>query len=97
MWEVKKVYQPVQIKEVDLLSGKLEIVNKYFFSDLSSLQGSWKLVSDGQVLQSGALPGLTAAAGKGETITVTGTVAPGVQATVDLVYRNPEGFEMTRP
>jgi hypothetical protein len=31
-----------------------------------------------------------------ETITVTGIVTPGTQATVDLIYRNPEGFEMTR-
>ena len=31
-----------------------------------------------------------------ETITVTGIVTPGSQATVDLIYRNPEGFEMTR-
>ncbi len=70
MWEVKKVYQPVQIKAVDLLAGKLEMVNKYFFAGLGRLQASWKLESDGQVLQSGALPELAAAAGKSETVVV---------------------------
>ncbi len=70
MWEVKKVYQPVQIKPVDLLDGKVEILNKYFFAGLDRLQASWKLESDGQVLQSGVLPRLAAAAGKSETVMV---------------------------
>ena len=71
MWEVKKVYQPVQFKPVDLKAGKVEIANKYFFSDLGGLKVSWKLTADGQVLQSGSLPRLSTPAAQNEIITVS--------------------------
>jgi beta-galactosidase len=70
MWEVKKVYQPVQIKAVDLLAGELEVINKYFFANLSRLQASWKLELDGEVQQSGTLPVLATEAGKCEKLTI---------------------------
>ena len=55
MWEVKKVYQPVRVEAVDLLAGKVAVTNRYFFSDLSGLDLSWKLTSGEQILQSGQL------------------------------------------
>ena len=56
MWEVKKVYQPVRVEAVDLLAGKVAVTNRYFFSDLSALEFSWKLTSGERVLQTGELP-----------------------------------------
>ena len=58
MWEVKKVYQPVKIEEVDLLAGKMDVINCYFFSDLSGLDVTWKLTDGERVIQTGQLPRL---------------------------------------
>jgi beta-galactosidase len=70
MWEVKKVYQPVRVEAVDLLAGKVAVINRFFFSDLSGLDLAWKLTSGEQVLQSGHLPRLhTPPAGR-DVITV---------------------------
>jgi beta-galactosidase len=70
LWEVKKVYQTVTVKPVDLLNGKVEVFNKRFFTDLSDLDVTWKLSVDDQVLQTGSLPRLKIAAGKGKILAV---------------------------
>ena len=38
--EVKKVYQPVAIRAIDLAAGEIEIENRYAFTSLASLDGS---------------------------------------------------------
>ena len=56
--EYKKVIQPVRVEAVDLLHGKVAIKNRYFFSDLSGLAGSWELRADDRVIERGSLPRL---------------------------------------
>jgi len=63
LMEAKKVYEPVAVEPVDLEEGVLRIVNKQARADLRGLEAVWVLVADGQVLQSGDLPGLDAPAG----------------------------------
>ena len=70
MWEVKKVYQPVKIEEVDLLAGKVAVANRYFFSDLSGLDLTWKLTSGDRILQRGRLPSLHTLPDSTEVITI---------------------------
>jgi len=70
MWECKKVQQPVRVEAVDLLRGKVRVVNRYHFSDLSGLDISWELLADDRVLHSGVLPRLATPPGAGEVITV---------------------------
>ena len=50
MAEVKKIYQYIDIKEVDLAAGKISLKNNYDFTDLSAFYAEWKLEADG-VLQ----------------------------------------------
>ncbi len=69
-WEFKKVYQPVAVKAVDLAAGKVEVVNKNFFRDLSYLTPGWQVVADGEVLASGTLPRLKISAGKSAPVSV---------------------------
>jgi len=70
LWEVKKVYQPVKVEAVDLLAGKVEIVNKYFFSDLNGLNITWKLFADDRLLQTGQLPRLNTSAEGRQVVTI---------------------------
>ncbi len=51
--EVKKVYQYIGFKPVDLKKGTIEIKNKYAFLNLSTFDFSWEIVGDGQVVKNG--------------------------------------------
>lgn len=53
--EVKKVYQNVGFSPADLASGKVEVVNKFFFTNLNQFDFLWLLVEDGTVLETGCL------------------------------------------
>ncbi len=58
LYEVKKVYQNIKVKPLDLLDGKISIENKYSFIDLNSVQGNWELKADGKALQKGIIKNL---------------------------------------
>ena len=70
LWEHKKIVEPVRVEPVDLAAGKVRVVNKYLFSDLSGLDISWTLSADGEVLQSGDLPRLHTPAGGSKITTI---------------------------
>jgi len=70
LWEYKKIIQPVAAEPVDLLAGKVRIINKYHFSDLSGLDVAWSLAADGVELQAGTLPRLDTPPGESATVTV---------------------------
>ena len=56
--EVKKVYQPVAIRASDLAAGEIEVENRYAFTSLASLDGSWEIVADGRIVATGQIPAL---------------------------------------
>jgi len=53
LWEVKKVYQPVLIKPVDLEDYEFEITNKHDFINLQQYDLFWEVQGDDQILQNG--------------------------------------------
>lgn len=57
-YEVKKVYQNVGVKAVDLTKGKIEIFNKHYFESLKDYRIVWSLWKDGK--QEGAVKELAA-------------------------------------
>jgi beta-galactosidase/beta-glucuronidase len=68
MSEVRKLFQPVRIRALDLMSGLLEISNLHNFTFLETLRGDWELSVDGEVVQSGRLPILETLPGQSEQI-----------------------------
>jgi beta-galactosidase len=56
--EAKKVYQNIGFKAVDLAAGKVEIVNKFFFTNLAGYDFLWSLSEDGNEIEPGELPRL---------------------------------------
>ncbi len=58
--EARKVMQPIQVTASDPAAGKIEILNRNFFSDLSQVQLIWSLTEEGTVLQAGMIPELKA-------------------------------------
>ena len=53
--EVKKVYQYIKIRPVDLKKGQIEVENKYDFTNLDSFDISWEELKNGKVIDSGDL------------------------------------------
>lgn len=54
-YEVKKVYQHIGVKAVDLEKGIFEIFNKYYFKNLSEYDVKWSVYENGKEAQSGNL------------------------------------------
>jgi len=52
-YEVKKVYQNVDVRPVDLTNGKIEIFNKNYFEPMTDYNIGWKLKEDGVTVESG--------------------------------------------
>ncbi|MCG7530974.1 DUF4981 domain-containing protein [Psychrobium sp. MM17-31] len=69
-YEVKKVYQPVRFKAVDLARGKVSIENRYNFKQLDELALDWVIEADGDVVYSGriAMPKISAQSAKTLTL-----------------------------
>lgn len=53
--QVKYIYQNVGIQDAGILEGKVQLSNKFLFTNLSAYNGTWELLEDGKVIQSGAL------------------------------------------
>ncbi|MBY0145016.1 glycoside hydrolase family 2 TIM barrel-domain containing protein [Neobacillus niacini] len=53
IYEVKKCYQNVKFKAVDLDKGEVEVINQNLFSDLSEYELKWELLKNGQVCETG--------------------------------------------
>ena len=70
MWECKKILQPVKVEPVDLNAGKIRIINRYHFTDLSGLDIFWELYADGELIQQGRLPKLYTPPGCSEVVTI---------------------------
>jgi beta-galactosidase/beta-glucuronidase len=70
LWEFKKVLEPVRVEALNLEQGLVRVTNRYNFSDLSHLVGTWTVTRDGEVIQSGELPSLTTPAGESEAVSL---------------------------
>jgi beta-galactosidase len=55
LFEVKKVYQPVQVLPVDLASGKIELRNRNAFIGLEGFDLDWELIADGRTMTTGTI------------------------------------------
>lgn len=58
IWEVKKVYQYIKIKPLDIENGELAIHNKYDFINLDQFEIRWNVMTNGEVISRGILPSM---------------------------------------
>jgi beta-galactosidase len=103
--EMKRVYQNIQVKAVDLAKGQVEIKNGYFFINLKDLvKGTWDVRVDDKVVQNGSLDDLDIPLEQTKEVTLPiqpVAVEPGAECFLDLsfVLRDdqpwaPAGFEV---
>lgn len=105
LYELKKVYQYVHARPVDLAQGTVQVTNWHDFTTLSDVvEGYWEVREDNQVIQRGRLPELDLAPRVTRDITVPFTPVtpePGVEYFLDLSFRlkhdawwAPRGYEV---
>ena len=68
--EVKKVYQNIGFKPVNLENGSISVVNKNSFISLDGYLFTWELLEDGVSIQSGKLDNLNILPGESENVTL---------------------------
>lgn len=74
--EVKKVYQYIGFKPVNLKSGTISVTNKYAFLNLSKFDFTWEVVGDGKVIDNGKPDDLNLEPGKSKNITIDFALTP---------------------
>ena len=89
--EVRKVYQNIRIRSVNLGSGRIRIVNRHDFTDLGAFAGSWELSADTKgVLARGDLGSLKLAPHDSVELTLPLPpidAAPGVEYYLRVEFR----------
>ena len=55
LFEVRKVYQNVKIRNKDVKSGTIELENGYYFRDLSNYYLTWQLNENGKTIKEGKI------------------------------------------
>ena len=71
-YEVKKVYQPVEVEAISTTNERVAVrmTNRFAHSSLSSFVVRWQVVCDGQSIQAGTLPRLEIEPGRTDEVQV---------------------------
>lgn len=91
MWEHKHLAQPVSISLVRSShnGASIRVHNDHDFVSLSGVRGTWELRADGEVVQKGKLPALTAKPGKAQDFRLpwrTLDLSPGAEIHLDVHF-----------
>jgi beta-galactosidase len=71
LFELRKVYAPIQFERFDPASLRLTVANHYDFSTLQGLDLGWQIEEDGVIIRQGTLPALSTAPHGREDVALT--------------------------
>ncbi|WBY09262.1 glycoside hydrolase family 2 TIM barrel-domain containing protein [Sphingomonas sp. 7/4-4] len=94
LFELRKVYAPIQFADFDAASGSLTVLNRHDFADLSGYDFGFELLEDGVPIATGSLPGLhTAPRGRESVKLSVPTVSrkPGAEYVLTVTARAKTG------
>lgn len=55
LWQVKNSYSPIEVKPFNLMQGIFSVSNRFNFTNMSELSGTWEVSSIGTKLESGVI------------------------------------------
>ncbi|WP_125590106.1 beta-galactosidase subunit alpha [Companilactobacillus jidongensis] len=91
LYEYKKVIEPIETSEVDIMQGKIELLSHYDFADLNRFRLVYTIMEDDVVLQSGSmdLPSIPARQKKEVTIPYDSDITPkpGSEYLLNISYQ----------
>ncbi len=93
IWEVKKVYESISFRVVDLHKGKIAVKNEYAFIDLSNFQFTWELEANGEMIKTGSLQDLDTSPGEETVVRIRlprKKPAPGLEWHLKFIARAKE-------
>ena len=70
LWEVKKIYQRVALSPTDAETGKVQVLNKYQFTNLNEFDWSYTVSEDGKQIAGGKVAAPDVAAGETKAIQI---------------------------
>ena len=76
LFELRKVYSPIQFGGFDASTGSLIVINRHDFVDLSGYDFGYEVLEDGVAIASGDLPALHTPARSRETVAVVLPTVP---------------------
>ena len=91
--QVKKVYQYIQVKPIDLAAGKVEIANLHDFIDLGYVESTWKLNADDRTIDQGRIKVDDIKAGQKKVVTIPlqkPALEPGAEYWLTLSFSLPK-------
>lgn len=94
LYEVRKVYAPIQFEAFDAATGRVMVRNRHDFRDLSGFAFEWEVIEDGVAVAHGALPPMTTAAHATQAVTLPiGPIVrkPGAEYFVTIRARARDG------
>jgi beta-galactosidase len=103
--EVRKVYQPVNVRLVDAATRRIRVVNRYDFRSLDHLTLRWTLTADADTVDAGAMPAPAVGPHDSVEVELGGPGGPGGRSgqgsedgrewllTVEFVLREGEPFK----
>jgi beta-galactosidase len=76
LFELRKVYSPIQFTAFDAATGKLTVINHHDFIDLSGYDFAYEVLEDGVPAAAGDLPALRTAAHARDTVAINMPALP---------------------
>jgi len=70
LYEVKKVYQYIDIQPEDPKNGKVRITNKFDFVNINDLNVNWKVMAENNTVARGTLTNLDIPSGESKVVTI---------------------------
>ncbi len=90
-WHCKKVFQPIEFKAENLLSGAIQILNRHQFTNLEIYEGTWSLQKNGEIVQQGKIDGSDILPGQSKIVQINyikpDSADPGDEYFLFLEYR----------
>lgn len=69
-WECKYVFQPFLFQDETIKKGDIKVTNRFSYTNLSNYEVKWKVIEDGEEIQTGTLNSLSVDPSKTEIINV---------------------------
>jgi beta-galactosidase len=89
LWEVKKVFQPIEVKNINVQFGEIRVINHHNFTNLNNYTLEWSVEEDGNVVQNASMGVPSVLPNKSATITlpiVRPVINPGAKYTLNLSF-----------
>jgi|GEM_PF-1756235 len=55
LWQLKHAHQPVGVADAAVEDGEIYVSNRYNFTDLDAVEGSWELTADDETVETGEI------------------------------------------